>query len=78
MEGGLFAKYQFIFNETQKEKKEISEILFQTTGLQINEKKIHLKEKEVKIVLSSSERMIFQLKKGVDILKQRGYKVLLR
>lgn len=77
MEGGLFAKYQTLFNEAQKEKEEISEALFISTGIRINEKKIHIKEKEIKIYLSSSERMVFLLKKGVDVLKKRGYKVLL-
>ncbi len=78
MEGNLFGKYQLLFSKLEKEKKEVSEILFIEIGLRISEKKIQIKEKEIKISFSSSERMIFILKNGSDVLKQRGYKVLLR
>jgi hypothetical protein len=78
MEGGLFVKYQILFSQLEVEKENISSLVSEVVGITLDKKKIKIKEKIVTLSLSSGERMIFFLKGGEKILKESGYKVLLR
>lgn len=75
MEGGLFAKYKVFFDTNKKEKEEILSLVKEKTKLTLKEKSVVIQKKELKFYLSSNERTIFIVRGGIQVLKEKGYKV---
>ena len=75
MEGGLFAKYKVFFETNKKEKEELLSLVKEKIKLTLKEKSVVLQKKEVKLYLSSNERTIFIVRGGIQVLKEKGYKV---
>ena len=72
MDEGLFGKYAKTVQIRKAYKQDILLCIQEKTGLVLQEKNIEVKNKEIKLVVSSLERSILHRKNIKEILKKKG------
>lgn len=73
MEISLFAKYKLLLKETEGKEKELRAHVTEKTGLVLDEKEVLVRDTKVILRLSSAKRGVFLLKKGKEIIEEKGY-----